>query len=407
MTDAAQAAERAARLSYGRLVSILAARGGGIAAAEDALAEALTRALTVWPERGVPASPEGWLVAVARRAALDEGRRRGALARAADHLSLLEAERAAGRDWPDERLRLLFACAGREVEPALRAPLMLQVVLGLDARRIASAFLVPPNTMGVSLSRAKARLRESAPGFAPPAPDEAAERVGDVLRAIYAAYSLGLDGAHGLDEKTGGLADEALWLGGLAAALAPEEPEALGLHALMLFAESRGAARRDAFGRYVPLDRQDMALWSTPMIEAAEAALRRAAAFGRPGRFQLEAAIQSVHADRRRTGRTDWAAILALYDGLLALAPSLGALTGRAVALGEARGAKAGLEALEAAPEAARARYQPWRAARAHLLARSGARGEAAAEFRRAAGLSEDPAARAWLLERAAEAEAG
>lgn len=404
-TAASQAAERVARTAFGRLAAILAARGAGSAAAEDALAEALARALAVWPERGVPASPEAWLIVAARRAMADARRRGATAARGAEHLARLEAERTEGRDWPDERLRLLFACAAPPVPPRVRAPLMLQAVLGLDAKRIASAFLVSPAALGADLARAKARLRAAAPGLdAAPA----AERMGDVLAAIYAAYTLGREGPEaGADD----LAREALWLGALADRLAPPgaqgAPEAAGLHALMLYSESRRAAGRDAAGGYAPLAAQDPADWDGGMIAAAEAALRRAAAAGRPGRFQLEAAIQAVHADRRRTGRTDWAAILSLYDGLLALAPTLGAAVGRAAALGEAEGAEAGLAALSALDPAGAAGYRPWRAARAHLLDRAGRRAEAAAEWRRAAGLAEDPATRAWLLRRAAEGPGG
>jgi RNA polymerase sigma-70 factor, ECF subfamily len=405
MDAAARAAEAVARLSYGKLVAILAARDRDVAAAEDALSEALARALARWPRTGPPARPEAWLLTVARRAAVDRSRAAATAARARPHLALLADERGLSGDgaFPDVRLGLMFVCAHPAIDAAARTPLMLQTVLGLDARRIASAFLTPPATLGQRLARAKARIRDAGLRFEPPSPEALVERAGPVLDAIYAAYTLGWDGGPAGDARATGLTEEAIWLGRVAADLMPEAPEAQGLVALMLYAEARAPARRDpATGGFVPLAEQDPARWSAPMIAEAEARLRRAAGQGAPGRFQIEAAIQAVHADRRRSGRTDWPSVVVLHRGLAMLAPSFGADVAAAAALGEARGPAAGLAALDALPGPRAATYQPYWATRAHLLARAGRPAEAALAYERAAGLSEDPAVRAWLLARRA-----
>lgn len=398
---AARAAERAARLSYGKLVALLAARSGDMAAAEDALADALARALERWPRDGVPANPEGWLLTVARRAQIDRWRGAANLAAFAAELKLL-AERQEGmieNDFPDERLKLLFVCAHPAIEARAHTPLMLQAVLGLDAKRIASAFLVAPGTMGQRLTRAKAKILDSGVRFEIPEREALAGRVEAVLDAIYAAYTLGWGGAHTDDGKTRALAEEAIWLGRLVADLIPSEPEASGLLALMLFSEARSAARRgSASGCYIPLAEQDMALWSEPMLVEAEALLRQAGQCGEPGRYQLEAAIQAVHAHRRRSGVTDWQEIALLYRGLVAASPTVGARVGYAAALCESEGAAAAQAILDSIPPEAVAAYQPYWATQAQILARAGDVDGASAAYESAAGLTEDPAVRAWLL---------
>lgn len=404
--DARAAAEAAARASYGRLVAFLAARSRDVAAAEDALADAFRAALESWPERGVPARPEAWLLTAARRRLIDAARRGRVHDDAGATLALIAEE---GRlddsgGFPDERLKLLFVCAHPAIDRAARAPLMLQTVLGLDAQRIAAAFVVAPATMSQRLVRAKTKIRDAGIAFAVPGRDELADRLDQVLEAIYAAYGAGWDDVAGADPRRAGLADEALWLGRLVAALLPGEPEAKGLLALMLHCEARRAARRGADGRFVPLSEQDPRTWSMPRIAEAEALLHDAVALQRIGHFQLEAAIQSAHAERARGRAVDWAAIARLYDGLAALAPSIGALVGRAAAIAEAHGAEHGLAALDQLAEAAVAAYQPYWALRAHLLARLGR--PATAAFERAIGLSEDAAVRAFLRARADAAAA-
>lgn len=390
----------AAREAFGRLAARIAARSGMAGEAEDALAEALAAALAQWPRGGVPANPEGWLVTVARRRIADAARRGARATRSEVHLSLiaeeLEEARMAERDLPDERLALMFVCTHPAIDRGVQAPLILQTVLGLTAAEIADAFLVAPNTMGVRLSRAKTKIREAGIGFAPPAPEDRPARVAALLEAIYVAFTRGVIARDGAASERRG---EALWLARLVAGLMPQEAEAQGLLALLAHVAARhGAGRQE--GRYVPLDAQDPALWDGALIAEAEAALHRAGALGRPGRFQIEAAIQSVHADRRRTGLTDWPAILGLYDALLATAPSLGAEVARAGALALAGRAEAARAALAALDPARLAAYAPWWAVRAEVAARTGDPAGAAHAWQVAAGLALDPAERAFLLQR-------
>jgi len=402
--DAAQAAELAARASYGRLLAYLAARWRDVARAEDALGDALLAALETWPRTGVPDNPEAWLLTAARRRLVDGARHAGVAAAAEADLNVMLDERAdaAPAAFPDERLALLFVCAHPAIDEAARTPLMLQTVLGLDAARIASAFLVAPATMSQRLVRVKAKIREAGIRFEMPAPGELAARLDAVLEAIYAAYGSGWEDVAGSDPRRRGLAEEAIWLGRLVARLLPDEPEAQGLLALMLYCEARRAARRDAAGAYVPLGFQDLRRWSRPMIEEAEEVLAGAARLKAAGRFQLEAAIQSVHAQRVRTGETDWEAVTLLYEGLLRHAPTIGARVAHAAALGEARDAEAGLAALDAIPPDEVATYQPYWALRGHVLKALGRAAEAGEAYERAIGLSEDPAVRAFLLGRRA-----
>jgi len=402
--DTGQAAEFAARASYGRLLAYLAARWRDVARAEDALGDALLAALETWPRTGVPDKPEAWLLTAARRRLVDGARHAGVAAAAEADLKVMLDERADASPaaLPDERLALLFVCAHPAIDEAARTPLMLQTVLGLDAARIASAFLVAPATMSQRLVRVKAKIREAGIRFEIPAPGELAARLDAVLEAIYAAYGSGWEDVAGSDPRRRGLAEEAIWLGQLVARLLPDEPEAQGLLALMLYCEARRAARRDAAGAYVPLGFQDLRRWSRPMIEEAEEVLAGAARLKAAGRFQLEAAIQSVHAQRVRTGETDWEAVTLLYEGLLRHAPTMGARVAHAAALGEARDAEAGLAALDAIPPDEVATYQPYWALRGHVLKALGRAAEAGEAYDRAIGLSEDPAVRAFLLGRRA-----
>lgn len=405
--DAYDAVERAARESYGRLLAFLSARSRDIAAAEDALADAFGAALANWPRTGVPASPEAWLLTAARRKLTDAARRRHVREQSQPAL-LLAAEEAEARVMEpsglgDERLKLLFTCAHPAIDATIRTPLMLQTVLGLDAGRIASAFCVSPAAMARRLTRAKTRIRETGIPFEPPEPDELAPRLEAVLEAIYAAYGSGWDDVAGGDPGLNRLAVEAIYLGRLIVALLPREPEARGLLALMLHCEARRLARRDRRGAYVPLAEQDCTLWSAPLAREAEEQLAEASRAGRPGRFQLEAAIQSVHARRAVTGETDWEAVALLYEGLVRLAPTIGALVGRAATVAEARDSNAGLALLRELPEAAVSSYQPYWALKAHLLATVGSAAEAADAYQRAIGLSDDPAMRAFLIGRSEE----
>ena len=393
-----------ARASYGRLLAYLSSETRDVVGAEDALGDALLAALTSWPKDGVPRQPESWLLTAARHRLIDQARRRRVRDEHEGTLRRLAAESTAtavaGGTFPDRRAELLFVCAHPAIEPALHTPLMLQTVLGVDAARIAQAFLVPPATMGQRLVRAKQKIREAGIPFEVPQDHELPERLDAVLEAIYAAYDLGRDDAAGIDPRAQDLADEAVWLARVVRERLPEEPEIRGLLALMLFCDARRAARRTPDGRYVPLSEQDPGSWSTSAIREAETELGAAARGGRIGRFQLEAAIQSVHAERAQTGRTDWAAIVVFYEHLVQLAPTLGARVAQAAAVAEAHGAAAGLALLDTIDRAAVATYQPFWAVRAHLLRQLGEGVDAVEAYDRAIGLTEDPAIRRFLLER-------
>jgi RNA polymerase sigma-70 factor (ECF subfamily) len=402
------AAEAVARRSYGKLVAFLAARTGDVAGAEDALSDAFAAALADWPASGVPRTPEAWLLTVARRKLIDAARRRRTGEQAGVELLLasdeLEADSESDFEIPDDRLRLMFACAHPAIDAGVRAPLILQTILGFDAATIASAFLVSPTTMSQRLVRAKNRIRHAGIPFRVPGLEELPERLDAVLEAIYAAYAEGWQDPAGTAARRRNLSEEGIWLGRLVASLLPQEPEALGLLALMLHAEARRDARRDAAGEYVPLDEQDPASWDAARIDEAEELLLQASRMEAIGRFQLEAAVQSAHAARRRSGRTDWAAIERLYDALLAVTASPVVAINRAIARAEARGIADGLAALDAlATDERLADYQPYWAARAALLARAGERAGAADAYRRAVGLEPDPAVRRFLQRRLAE----
>ena len=410
MTDSAarDTADAVARRSYGKLIAYLSARTRDVAAAEDALAEAFAAALADWPAKGIPQTPEAWLLAVARRKAIDAARRRRTGEEQADHLQMihdeLEAASEAASEIPDQRLALMFACAHPAIDAAIRAPLILQTVLGFDAATIASAFLVAPATMGQRLSRAKNKIREAGIPFRVPERAELPERLEAVLVAIYAAFAEGWTDPAGTEARRRNLAGEAIWLGRLVVSLMPGEPESLGLLALMLFAEARRAARRDANGDYVPLVEQDVGAWDAAMIDEAEALLRRASTMNVIGRYQLEAAVQSAHVVRRLTGAADWTAVEKLYDALFALTGSPVVAINRAVAVGETEGAAAGLARLDALADDARlADYQPYWAARAGLLTRTG--DAAASAFDRAIGLESDPTVRRFLQQKRSKIE--
>ncbi|WP_298189300.1 DUF6596 domain-containing protein [Novosphingobium sp.] len=395
---AAAMAEQAARASYGRLVALVSARTRDIAAAEDALAEAFAAALAQWGEQGVPANPEAWLLTVARRAAGHQSARAATAARAEDVLALLAEEREDTETSPfgDERLALLFVCAHPAIDPDAQAPLMLQTVLGLDAARIAGAFLVSSTAMGQRLVRAKRKIRDAGIAFAVPDLAEAPQRLGGVLSAIYAAYGTAWDDTLGADTRLAGLRSEALFLARLTAELLPGEAEALGLLSLILHCEARQSARRAPDGTFVALHAQDPGLWSREMVAEAEAALRRAAAMASPGRFQTEAAIQSLHAHQRMTGERFTAPLARLYDVLAGFAPTTGVMVARAVAHAENGASGPALEQLHSMEGVSS--YQPWWAALARVSWLAGDAEGAAAAAATAAGLSADPAIRTFLL---------
>ena len=398
-----------ARRSYGKLVAFLCARTHDVALAEDALSEAFASALTDWPLNGCPANPEAWLLLVARRKLVDfQRRQRNGEIAAVDLRVLVEGLDAASADAdsaiPDQRLALMFACAHPAIAPAIRSPLILQVVLGLDAATIASAFLVSPATMGKRLVRVKDKIRQAGVPFRIPQRDELRERLEHVLDAIYAAFAEGWVDPTGSDVARRDLAEEALFLGRLVVSLLPGESEALGLLALMLHAEARRDARRSPDGGFVPLAEQDVARWNAGMIAEAESLLKLASALGSIGRYQLEAAVQSAHAERRRSGRANWPAVLQLYDALFEMSGSPVVAINRTLAIAEVHGAAAALAAMEQiATDERIVEYQPYWAARAELLARAGASEDAQRAYEIAIGLERDPAVRRFLQRRQAE----
>ncbi|WP_217593793.1 RNA polymerase sigma factor [Cohnella sp. GbtcB17] len=394
-------AEQAAREAYGRLLSYLTVRWRNQQDVEDAVGDAFLSALEAWPMTGIPDKPEAWLLTIARRRLIDRARRSRVSAEALPTLLAMAEDtrllNASGAELPDERLGMMLLCAHPAIDPAMRTPLMLQTVLGLDAARIASAFVVKPSTMSQRLTRTKAKIRAERLAFEPADAEEIPARLDAVLEAVYAAYGSGWDDAAAAGAPGGRFVEEAIALGKLLLRFVPRDPEVHGLLALMLHSEARRAARRDREGNYVPLSEQDCASWDRSLIAEAERHLHAASQAGRIGRFQLMAAIQSVHAQRLRTGRTEWEAIAQLYEGLVREQPALGSIVGRAAAVAEAYGADRGLALLASIPCAEVADYQPYWALAGHLYKRMHRHDEARSAYSRAIGLSADGAVRRFL----------
>ncbi|MFY1574859.1 RNA polymerase sigma factor [Verrucosispora sp. WMMD703] len=394
------AATVAARDSYGRLLALLAASTSDLAAAEDALADAFERALRTWPDRGVPESPDGWLLTVARNRLRDlwksaHRQRTVPLDVERDapvHLDDLDLDAV-----PDRRLELMLVCAHPAIERAVHTPLMLNTVLGFTAAQVGRAYSVPASTMATRLVRAKRRIKAARIPFRIPDRGDLPDRMAAVLEAVYGAYVI--------DWTTTGpearqVPTEALHLAEVLTTLVPDDPEAHGLAALVQLSSARLPARLDADGRFVPLAEQDPSRWDDHLIHRAHEHLRAAHARGQVGRFQLEAAVQAVHCARRETGTTDWPALLDLHRALHTVAPSLGGAVAYAVATAEVEGPAAGLTRLDELLGDRARRFQPARAARAHLLERLGHHGEAVAAYASAIDLTHDPAERAHLQHR-------
>jgi RNA polymerase sigma-70 factor, ECF subfamily len=399
---AQQAAEAAARNAYGRLLAYLAYRWRDIDAAQDALAEAFASALESWPKSGVPDSPEAWLMTAAKRNLLQKHRHEKVTADPAILILLGEGEEAApdAPAIPDDRLKLLFVCAHPAIDAEIHTALMLQTVLGLDAKRIASAFLVSPTSMAQRLVRAKTKIAQTGIRFEEPEAEDLDERIHAVLEAIYAAYVLGWDTLANdtLDAGQGtNLVDEALYLADLTATLLPLNAEAAGLLALLLFCEARREARIGPQGEFVPLKDQDCSRWDKSAMRQGSYVLARAQELGQPGPFQLEAAIQSAHCDRAYTGTVPWAGIAQLYGQLVSVAPTIGAQVGGAVAVAESGSIADALAQLESLLGKSVANYQPYWTALGHVQALNGQKDAARSSYQRALGLTSQPATRKHL----------
>lgn len=386
-------AEDVARAAYGKLIAMLASRSGDILAAEDALSDAFVAALQTWPERGVPENPESWLLTVARNRRTDQVRKDARLVIVDEVPEMIETRAIHTEPNLDERLELMFVCAHPAIDPSVRTPLMLQTVLGLEADQIARAFLVSPSAMAQRLVRAKRKIKAACIPFVVPDAEHYSDRMAFLLEATYGAYAV--DWLEGV----GDLSHEAFFLSTILADLAPKDPEALGLSALIGFIEARRDARVKN-GVLIPVQEQDTALWDGPLIDRSASVLARAASLGRLGRFQLEAAIQSVHAARATTGRTDWRALSQLYLGLVQSYPTLGAAVSRAAVVAEDAGPGEALALLDKIELSAVQRYQPFHAVQAHCFARLERLTEALEAYDRAIFLCVDVPSRRWLKKR-------
>lgn len=364
-----RAAELVARESFGRLVSYLAWQWRDIAAAEDALADALVKALEVWPQTGVPDAPDAWLLTVAKRQLMQAARHDKVRFDPAVTALLAQDETQPEEPViPDARLKLLFVCAHPAIDERVRIPLMLQTVLGLQVTDIAPALLVSPTALAQRLVRAKQKIRDAGIRFEEPEAGELPERLGFVLESIYGAFGVSVEAVDGAESRITDLQREAVYLCRIVCELLPESAEAQGLLALMMFCLARRAAQTDAAGQFVPLALQDTRLWDREAIVKADQHLWLAAQRREPGPFQLEAAVQSAHCHRLFTGSTPWIGISQLYQQINANFATQGSLVAGAVALAESGQVASGLAQLDAMEVKVVKAFQPWWVARAYLL---------------------------------------
>ncbi len=406
----AAAVERIFRAEYGRVVASLAAWSRDLSLAEEAVGEALAVALESWPAAGVPENPAGWITTTARRKAIDRLRRARILQN--KHEQLIESEKTV--DWqedegpPDERLGLIFACCHPTLSREVQVTLTLKILGGLDIAEIARAFLAPEATIAKRITRAKQKIRDAGIPLVVPGAHRLPARLDAVLLVIYLVFNEGYSATSGEALVRRELCAEGIRLGGVLCELMPDEPEVLGLTAMMLLCDARRRARVSAEGRFVRLEDQDRDLWDAAEIERGTALLDRAVRHRAPGPYQLQAAVAALHARAARWQDTDWPQIAALYRRLALIHPTAVVALNRAVAISMSEGPAEGLADLEAADVAQELdRYQPFHAARADLLMRAGRTGEAKAAFARARALSSNPVEREFLGERYAELSGG
>ncbi|MEV5433320.1 RNA polymerase sigma factor [Streptomyces sp. NPDC052701] len=383
------------RAEYGRAVAALVRFLGDIDLAEEAVQDAFATAVRRWPETGMPPSPAGWIITTARNRAIDRLRRESTREARHAEAALLHAPDAPPEEGPvrDDRLRLIFTCCHPALAPQARVALTLRLLGGLSTAQIARAFLVPGATMAQRLVRAKAKIRDAGIPYRVPRDADLPGRLGGVLAVVYLIFNQGYEGSPDLCR-------EAVRLGRLLAELMPDEPEVTGLLALMLLSESRRPARQDEDGVLVPLPQQDRSRWDHGLIAEGQALVRRCLRRGRPGPYQIQAAVQAVHSDAPTAEATDWGQIRRLYDQLMALAPSPVVALNRAVAVAETEGPRAALELVDAL---GLDRYHVLHAVRADLLRRLGRTPQAVRAYEAAIALAENPAERRYLERRLRE----
>ena len=413
-TPAADAVAGAFREEHGRALATLIRVLGDFDVAEEAVADAWVAALERWPRDGIPANPGAWITTTARNRAIDRLRRARTLAAkttviareaAFDEDQRAGATLAAAEDEmapiPDDQLRLIFTCCHPALAPEAAVALTLRTLGGLTTPEIARAFLVPEPTLAQRLVRAKRKIREAGIAYEVPSADRLADRLEAVLRVLYLVFNEGYDATAGESLIRRELCADAIRLTRVVTELLPDQPEALGLLALMLLTDARRPAREGPGGELVLLEDQDRGRWDAARIEEGSALVERALRMGRVGPYQLQAAIAAVHDEARTADATDWPQILGLYEVLVRIAPSPVIALNRAVALAQVAGPAVGLAATDAlAADPAMADYRFFHAARADLLRRLGRWAEAADAYGRALALAPNDPERAFLERR-------